>query len=231
MLIDHSNQRVLEVLKNRENKTLRRWLRKAKRQGMLKELQEVTIDMWAGFQQSVRAILGERVRVVADRFHVMSRFQHHLTAARRQIQKSLSAEEREALKGSRWLWVTNDENLSARERRRFSKLRQRFGVLKKLWLLRRRLRAIFEDRALTPELARARLTEWCQRGRGLGLKALAKFEKMLDQWMEPIVNYFVARSSNGRTEGFNHGLRTILWRSCGMRNFTHFRLRVLHIYG
>ena len=39
-----------------------------------------------------------------------------------------------------------------------------------------------------------------------------------------IANYFVSRSSNGRTEGFNRGLRAILWRASGMRNFTQFRL-------
>jgi hypothetical protein len=26
-------------------------------------------------------------------------------------------------------------------------------------------------------------------------------------------------------------LRAILWRACGMTNFTHFRLRVLHAFG
>jgi hypothetical protein len=55
--------------------------------------------------------------------------------------------------------------------------------------------------------------------------------RTLENWMDQIVNYFVARSSNGRTEGFNRGLRAILWRACGMHNFSHFRLRVLHAFG
>jgi hypothetical protein len=33
------------------------------------------------------------------------------------------------------------------------------------------------------------------------------------------------------TEGFNHGLRTILWRAFRMTNFHHFRARVLHAFG
>jgi len=49
--------------------------------------------------------------------------------------------------------------------------------------------------------------------------------------MDKIVNYFVSRSSNGRTEGFNRGPRAILWRACGMSNFSHYRLRVLHLFG
>ncbi|MGH7004187.1 MAG: transposase, partial [Alphaproteobacteria bacterium] len=41
----------------------------------------------------------------------------------------------------------------------------------------------------------------------------------LERWLEPIANYFIGRASNGPTEGFNRGLRGILWRACGMFNF------------
>ena len=44
-------------------------------------------------------------------------------------------------------------------------------------------------------------------------------------------DYFHSRSSNGRTEGYNLGLRSILWRAFGMTNFENFRLRVLHCFG
>ena len=65
----------------------------------------------------------------------------------------------------------------------------------------------------------------------MGWKGLERFAKTLNNWMDKICNYFVSRSSNGRTEGFNHGIRAILWRAFGMRNFAHFRLRVLHLFG
>ena len=65
----------------------------------------------------------------------------------------------------------------------------------------------------------------------MGLKGLLAFGKTLNNWLGKIANYFVWRSSNGRTEGFNHGLRAILWRAFGMLNFRHFRLRVLDRFG
>jgi hypothetical protein len=46
-----------------------------------------------------------------------------------------------------------------------------------------------------------------------------------------LANYFVARASNGRVEGFNTGVRSILRRAFGMLNFEHFRLRVLDRFG
>ncbi len=53
----------------------------------------------------------------------------------------------------------------------------------------------------------------------------------LERWLEGIANDFVNRSSNGRTDGFNHGLRAVLWRAFDLRNFRHFRLRVLDACG
>jgi transposase len=97
---------------------------------------------------------------------------------------------------------------------------------------REQLRDLFEDRKIiSPAIATLHLKRWCQDGRQLGLTALEPFYRTLENWMKKIANYFVNRSSNGRTEGFNRNLRCLLWRACGMRNFNHFRLLVLHALG
>ena len=70
-----------------------------------------------------------------------------------------------------------------------------------------------------------------ERALALGLKALEKFCQTRSNGMGQIANYVVWRSSNGRTEGYNHGLRAILWRAYGVLNFQHFRLRVLDRFG
>ena len=97
---------------------------------------------------------------------------------------------------------------------------------------REALRNLFNDSSITtPAEGRHRLQAWLEQARSLGLTSLNKFIKTLTNWMDRIANYFVRRSTNGPTEGFNRGLRAILWRACGMTNFGHFRLRVLHAFG
>src|SRR5262249_19666351 len=56
-------------------------------------------------------------------------------------------------------------------------------------------------------------------------------ELPLDRWQEKIAHYFLSRASNGPTEGFNNGFRTLLRRAYGMTNFHRFRLRVLDRFG
>lgn len=232
MLIDHTNRRVLDVLESREKDVVLRWMQAGKESGLLASLQEVTTDMWDGYVEATKESFGDGVRITIDRFHVMKNFQDRLTEARRQIQRTLPKEKAKELKGSRWLWMTNLENLTPEERTKLQELKRKFPALGRLAEHREALREIFEDeRVSTPETAIRKLRDWCQRGRRLGLEALEKFNKTLENWMDKIANYFVSRSSNGRTEGFNRGLRAILWRACGMSNFSHFRLRVLHLFG
>ncbi len=232
MIIDHTNWRVLDVLNSREKQVVRQYLERGRAEGPLAQVVEVTTDMWDGYVEAAREALGERVRITIDRFHVMKNFQDHLTAARRELQRHLPKEASQALKGTRWLWLTNEENLSEEERQKLAALQERFPLLAQLREQRERLRQLFENPAIRTAAAGAKqLRAWMQEARALGLKALDAFCKTLENWLDKIANYFVDRASNGRVEGFNTGLRGILWRAFGMFNFEHFRLRVLDRFG
>ncbi|MGL4552088.1 MAG: ISL3 family transposase [Gemmataceae bacterium] len=231
MIIDHTNRRVLDVLESREKDFVVKYLQRHKG-GLLAAVQEVTCDMWDAYASAAQEVFGPGVRVTIDRFHVMKNLQEHLTDARRQIQRGLDKEAAKELKGSRWLWVKNWENLTEQERQRLQELKEKFPRLKQLAQQRESLRAIFEDRTIeTAQEGRERLEAWMLEAGKSGLKGLAAFCKTLTNWLERIANYFVTRSSNGRTEGYNHGLRSILWRAFGMTNFKRFRLRVLDRFG
>jgi transposase len=232
VIIDHSNGRVLDVLKSREKQVIREYLARGRMAGLLAQVVEVTTDMWEGYVQAAREAFGEGVRVTIDRFHVMKNFQDHMTAARREIQRQLPREEAKALKGTRWLWLTNAENLTEQEQAELAVLQERFPLLGRLRQQRERLRLLFEDPEIDTAAAGMKyLRAWMQEVRAMGVKALDSFCKTLDRWLEKIANYFVKRASNGRVEGFNSGLRSILRRAFGMLNFEHFRLRVLDRFG
>jgi transposase len=232
VIVDHDNQRVLEVLESREKATVLAYLQKARREGLLDRVEEVTTDMWDAYVNAAREAFGDKVVITIDRFHVMKNFQECLTGARRELQRQMSGEERKQLKGSCWLWLTNPENLTPEAAMELKTLKQRFPHLGEVADQREALRAIFEDRTIqSPAVGRKRLQVWLKQIEALGLCALAPFCKTMRNWFDQIANYFRSRSSNGRTEGLNHGLRSILWRAFGMANFQNFRLRVLHCFG
>jgi transposase len=222
---------VLEVLEDRDKSTVVRYFQENKAY-LFSELEEITCDMWEGYVNATEEVFKGRVRVTIDRFHVVKNFQDQLTKARREIQRELGAEAAKELKGTRWLWQTNWENLTVEQRQQLEALKARFPRLKQLVDLRESLRAIFEDPTIRDaQSGEKRLRQWMQTALALGFQALTKFCNTLNNWMGRIANYFIWRSSNGRTEGYNHGLRGILWRALGMLNFQHFRLRVLDRFG
>jgi transposase len=232
VIVDHTNRRILEILPDRDKACIVEYLHSRKEAGLLRSVEEVTCDMWDGYVNAAKEVFDSAVRVTIDRFHVMKNLQEQLTKARREIQRELGQEEAKALKGTRWLWVKNQENLTAQEQEQLKDLKERYPKLGRLADQREDLRAIFEDRSINnPEVGKRRLQEWMKQARTLGLKGLNAFCQTLENWLELIANYFVSRSSNGRTEGYNHGLRSILWRAFGMNNFENFRRRALARFG
>ncbi|AWM38485.1 hypothetical protein GobsT_33610 [Gemmata obscuriglobus] len=128
----------------------------------------------------------------------MKSFQDRLTAARRELPRGRPAEARAKLKGGRWWWVTNPENLCQEHPESFAELRVQLPVRAALWEQREQLRAIFEDRTIrTPEGGRERLEGWIAGVRKLRLAASEKFCKTPTNWMGKITHYFRARSCNG----------------------------------
>ena len=231
-IIDHTNHRVLDVLESRKKAGLAAYFQEGLKSGLFAEVEEVTTDMWEAYGNAAKDVFGEDVRITIDRFHVMQALQKEITKARREIQRELPEEASQALKGSRWLWLKNKESLTKEESQTLKDLCRRYPRLGQLRRQRDRLRAIFEDQDVTTASAgQRRLKLWIQEARSLGLKSLYRFCQTLENWLEWIANYFVNRSSNGPTEGFNNGFRTILSRAFGMQNFENFRARVLHFFG
>ena len=164
MLIDHTNGRVLDLLESREKADVIAWLASHKA-GLLASLQEVTCDMWDAYAEAAREVFGEAVRVTIDRFHVMKNFHDRFEEARRAIQRTLPKERAEQLKGSRWLWITNPENLSAAQRKELAMLQRKFPELAKLSRHRERLRRIFQDKRVHRPDTAARLAARLVRAR------------------------------------------------------------------
>ena len=166
MIIDNTNKRVLDILKCRDKDNLIKYLREKKESGLLAGVEEVTCDMWEGYANAAMEVFGAGHRVTIDRFHVMKNLQEQLTKARREIQRGLSKEEAKELKGTRWLWVKNGDNLTAQEQQELEALKKRFPALKQLAEQRENLRAIFEDRKITTAAeGQKRFQAWMEQAR------------------------------------------------------------------
>lgn len=215
---------VLDVLPDRERKTLENWLSGLAPE-VKKAIQVINLDMWEPYTLAVKAKL-PHARIVVDRFHVMKNLNHCLTLARREIQRTASDEVKEQLKGSRWALVKNEKDLNEKQRAKLATLYQISPELKACHHLKEQFRTIFET-VTDREKARTALQQWIKRVQKQNVTAFQSFLVTLNNWFELILNYFIERWTNAFAEGINNKIKLIKRRAFGFTNFNHFRLRIL----
>jgi transposase len=223
-LSDLEAGRVIAVLPDRKKETLEAYLRtwtEAQRAGVL----EAAMDLWEPYAQAVGACL-PHARIVADRFHVMKNLNDQVTAARREIQRTLPEESKQTLKGCRWLLVRNHDALSATDQEKLDAMFAVSASLKQLHSLKEDFRSIFES-DLTPEEATPKLEAWMTAVATSGLTKLSKFVSTLKHRFEHVLNYFCHRLTSGMVEGLNNKVKVIKRCAYGFGNFEHFALRIL----
>ncbi len=226
VITDIDRKRVIEVLPDRLKTTVVSYL-----QGLppsvRNSIRYVSIDMWEGYYQAVLDALPRRVKVVIDRFHVMKQLNEALTKCRRELQRGMKKEDRDELKGIRWILVTNESNLDEEQKAKLAELSTKCPELKKCQELKEDFRRIFEEETSRTK-AKRRLETWKRRVRETKLKSLDAFLTTLNNWEDLILNYFSSgKITNGVVEGINNKIKLIKRRAYGYRNNGNFRQRIL----
>jgi len=232
VLVDHTpgQERIIDILPSRSKPVLVNWLEERKPQGCWVQLTEVTCDLWEPYRHAVREILG--FEPTADRFHVQHQCNQRIDQTRRELQRKLPEEQKDALKGLRWIMLKPSPQLSEEERQRLQPVRAAFPEIRQLLDCRDQLRELFDNPQIdSPQKGKAALEAWMVPVRQLGSNALNKFCDTLSRWIDPVSRYFISRANNGRSEGYNRGIRMLVSRAFGLPSFTHLRWRVLGLYG
>lgn len=214
---------ILAVLEDRLAESFEGWLMQWSAEERA-AIREVSIDMWLPYRATAEKCL-PNAQVVADRFHVMQNLNRAVTEARRTLQREADPDTKQQLKGSRWLLVKNEEQLSEEEQALLAALYELSPDLAKLHRAKEAFRDIFESASSRAEAA-WRLLDWMHEVSQQALAPLERFLKTLTNWGEQILNYFYQRTTQGFVEGMNNKIKLILRRAFGYRNFDHFVTRV-----
>jgi transposase len=219
---------ILGVLADRKKATVKAFL-----QGMPRHLrqtiQAVCSDMYEGFVNAAKEVLGKRVKLVIDRFHVAKLYRAGLDSLRKhelkRLKQMLSAEEYGDLKGAMWALRKPDEQLTEEEQYVLGALFTYSPDLRLGYELCQDLTALF-NRPLSKRAGKQQLRHWMHRVRASHLQCFESFVSTLESWLDEIANYFLDRHTSGFVEGFNNKLKVIKRRCYGILNVTHFFQRI-----
>lgn len=177
----------------------------------------VTCDMSLGFKKGVRENFPNSTTII-DKFHVIKHANDAVDTVRKEEGKT-----NKLLKGTKYLWLTNESNLTDKQDARLKDLLKASKRLKtgRAYSMRVTLQDIYEQ-CLTREEAEPRLKRlcsWLVRSRLRPMKILGKMIR--DHWAE-ILAYFEFRLTNAVLEGINSVIQNIKRRARGFRNSSYF---------
>ena len=193
-------------------------------------VQAVAMDMWTPYvEATVQGLPDGEEKIVFDRFHIMGHMGKAVDTVRRQEHRALMAVEDETLKGTKYLWLYNEDNVPEGKRSLFETLRGLHLKVGRAWALKESLRCLWTY--LREGMARRFFKQWFWWATHSRLKPVARVAQMFRRHLDHIVTYCRHPITNGVAEGLNSKIMTIKRRACGFRNKHHFKTSVYFYCG
>jgi transposase len=225
---EKGQNRLLGVLENREKATVKAFLMSIPKH-LRDTVQSVCSDLYEGYTEAAREVFGDKVVIVADRFHVAKLYRKEVDTLRkkemRRLKRELAEEDYQKLKGAMWLVRKDPDTLDEEDQ---ATLRLLFTYAPTLFLtyaLGWALTGIF-DTPQTKTEAEERLRAWMRLAKETKAEGFDRFMNTLDEKMDLVTNYFIRRQNSGFVEGLNHKIRVLLGRCYGVFNRIHLFQRM-----
>lgn len=217
LVVDYDNKRVFDAV---EGKTAVGLSEKLNHIPGRERVKEVALDLCDPFKKFAREMF-PNARIVADHFHVVRLLNPALNRARTEI-----TGDKRSHPGRRLL-LLNGSRLEYFEKRALWQWLDHHPKLKELYTYKEALHRLYRTRGYNKaSQALTKLTDAMALSTYDEIKTL---RKTLMQWRNEILNFFINRTTNARTEGYNNLAKLLQKRSFGFRSFFNYRLRLLSL--
>ena len=224
IVYDLDRRRVVWVGRDRTTDTMERfftWLKPRR----ARAIHTVCSDMWAVYIDAVRIHLPQAT-IVFDRFHLSQHLSRAVDNVRRQTWRQMAGRDKAEFKRTRFLWLTNPENLQREERTRLSALLRLNSPIVKAYLLKEDLRRYWDYRSTA--WAEGHLRQWLWRAAHSRLEPFKKLAQMLRTHLDGVLAWTRIRVTNGALEGMNNKVKVISHRAYGYRTAWTYIANIYH---
>ena len=211
------------------------------------------MDMAVNMSKAIRACFPKALTVI-DRFHVQKlaydavqelRIQYRWEAIEAETQRITEAKAKkqrvepepvlsngdtvkQMLARSRYLLFKQESKWTDTQKERANLLFEQYPDLRKAYKLSIQLGHIYKN--TNKELALTRLARWNNEVEAAGIDSFGTVSRTLEQHHEPILRFFINRSTNASAESFNAKIKAFRATSRGVRDINFFLYRISKIY-
>ncbi len=227
-LYDLEGGRVLEVVEERTESACNTLIEQALTHKQQISVTAVALDMWKAYANAVTEKLPQAV-IVHDKFHISQHLNQAVDTVRRQENKALIEQGDERLKGSKFSWLANEENVKEKFVEQFNTLKYADLKVVRAWAIKELFRDFWDyTYAGCAERHFNQWYSWAIRSRLEPIKAKAR---MIKNHLPNILTYFKYPISNAVAEGLNSKIQTVKANARGYRSFNGFRNSILFYCG
>jgi transposase len=216
VVIDHDRGAVVWAHEGKDAATLGAFFKELGPERCAK-LEAVTLDLSAAYIKAVTEA-SPKARLIFDRFHVQRLAHDALDTVRRQQWRAAEAEDKAAIKGTRFALQKNPWNLTDVEQGKLADVQKTNRPLYRGYLLKETLAKILDGGQVN--VARGKLQEWIGWANRSQLAPFRRVAATVKKHIEGIVAYVATGLNSGRSEGLNGKIRTITRRSFGFHSAT-----------
>jgi transposase len=227
LLNDLEKGRVLEVVEHRTTAAAVMALETLP-QDVLGAVQAVAMDMSAAYASAVRKTCPQ-AEIVYDKFHVSALLGQAVDEVRREEHARLLARGDTTLKGTRYDWLFQPDNLSDDRLLSFKELVERDLTTSKAW----HHKTLFSEFWNQPCINTAKrfFDQWFKRAVRSKIKPVVAVAQTLQRHLIGLLAYIKHRITNALSESLNSRIQTLKNNARGFHRFDSFRTRILFFLG
>ncbi len=225
LVLDLENGRIVWVAPGRGGDALRKFFRALRLSKA--RITAVAMDMSVAYWAAVVEHL-PHAAIVFDRFHLSKLMNEKLDDLRRQMVAEAQGLMKKTVKGVRYLLLMRREHVDEDKLPKLDEALQHNEPLFLAYLLKEALILLWEQP--TYAAMESFLHQWCAWAEESGVRQLKQMAKTLLTHARGILSWWKHRINNGRMEGINNKIRTLLRQTYGLRDERYFILRLFGLH-
>lgn len=214
VLTNIKERTIVDMLEDRSKKTVSNYLTRMENR---KRVSCVSMDMWAPYKDSVRAVL-PKATIVIDKFHVLKLANEALEKARKQIKDQMSDGERKGLKRERFILLKRNHDLTDIEHFKLSGWLRNYPQVAAAYSAKESFYSVYD--AKSPNEAKRLFRAWAQTVDPSVGPMFSELVRAWVNWEDYIINYFTHPVTNAYTECLNNLIEVIWNRNAGKKVFS-----------
>jgi len=191
----------------------------------LSQIKAIAMDMWEPYIQAAQSCVPETAdKIVFDRFHATRQVTDAVDKVRRGEHKVLTKRGDQRLKGTKYLWLRNEENVPEWRREEFVAIKNANLKTSRAWAIKEALRD-FWSYSYT-RCAEKYFNSWYFWATHSRMSPIIAAAKTLKRHLANLLTYFKHRITNATSEGINSKIQMVKLMACGYRNREHYRAAI-----